>query len=193
MPDRTSADTPRSPSGLTPPSVAERTTLLTAKKFAVQRWNVEIGGGTRAYDMVVHPGAAVILPLLDTQNVVMIRQARPAVSDVLLELPAGTLDPDEDPRNCAARELTEETGYTAQRIEPLCWFYATPGMSTERMEVFVAHQLTPGPTQLEPDEHLEVVTVPLIDAVRFAMDGTIRDAKSQLSLLYYAQRHGLST
>ena len=114
----------------------ERARLLTGKKFAVDRVRVQArGGGLVEREIVVHPGAVVVLPVRADGRVVMLRNHRFAVAETLWELPAGTLEPGEDPQLCAARELEEETGYTSARVEPLHQFFTTPGICTERIEV----------------------------------------------------------
>src|SRR5437867_4555713 len=107
-------------------------TLLKTSKFNVERREYDVPGrGKVQREIVVHPGAVLILPLLTPDRVVMIRNFRYAVCEELLELPAGTLEPPEPPRDCAARELEEEAGYRAAEIEPLCEVYTSPGFTTE--------------------------------------------------------------
>ncbi|HSW46678.1 MAG TPA: NUDIX hydrolase, partial [Phycisphaerae bacterium] len=107
-------------------------TILRARKFTVIRRTYDHPSlGQVAREMVVHPGAVTILPLLSAEEVVLIHNTRFTVGRELLELPAGTLDPPESPIDCAARELEEETGYVAGRLEPLCEFYTTPGFTDE--------------------------------------------------------------
>lgn len=165
--------------------------LLKAAKFVVQRRECILPGrGVVRRELVVHPGAVTILPLLDPQTVVMIRNYRFSVGAELLELPAGTLEPPEPPIECAARELEEETGYVADRIEPLCEFYTTPGFTDEYMYVFTASGLTHKGQQLEDTEQIRVVTMPLADVLAATTDGRIIDGKTIASLLVYHYRHG---
>lgn len=129
-------------------------------------------------DVIVHPGAVVVLPVLADGSIVLIRQYRPTVRRWLIELPAGTLEPDESPASAATRELREETGYSAGVIEPWFEFYAAPGLTDERMFVFVARELTQGETALEAGECAEVVVASL-EEILPAMDaGEIEDAKT---------------
>ncbi len=148
------------------------------------------GGKPITREVVRHPGAVVIVPLLDGDRIVLIRNFRIATGDWLLECPAGTLDPKEPPHVCAARELTEETGYRATKIEPLGWFYTTPGLTDERMHAFLATGLTLAGQDLDDDEQIEVVPVPLTKAMAMIDSGDLTDAKSILAILL-AQRKGL--
>jgi ADP-ribose pyrophosphatase len=135
--------------------------------------------------MVVHPGAAVILPLLDEQHVVMIRNERPIEDVPLWELPAGTLEPPELPEVTAGRELIEEAGYQAGKIELLTKFYASPGICTEMMYCYVATDLTVVGQRLEPNEKIVVKVMPLDEAIQMIRDGVIIDGKTVATLLYY--------
>jgi ADP-ribose pyrophosphatase len=138
-------------------------------------------------DVVLHPGAVAILPLVDAEHVCLLHNVRPAVGETLLEIPAGTLEPGEAPEATAVRELAEETGYTAARWRKLCEFFPSPGVLSERTHLFVAEGLTPGQARPEHDEELRPVVVPFEDALRQATDGTIRDAKTLVALLLWAR------
>lgn len=154
------------------------------------------GGGVAAKEIIVHPGAVVILPLLDDRTVVMIRNRRVAVGETLLELPAGTLEPAEEPLRCAAREVIEETGYRAGRIEPLIDFFTSPGICTERMFAFVARDLVHQGQDLDDTEQITPEPVALARTFELIRTGVIRDGKSIATLLYFdrlmlASRGGL--
>jgi ADP-ribose pyrophosphatase len=136
-------------------------------------------------DVVEHPGAVVILPLVDDGRVCLIRNYRVAVGRSLVELPAGTLEPGEDPAVTARRELVEETGYRADRVEKLCEFFMSPGILNERMHLYLATGLVPGEAALEPGEQIETLVVGWDEAMRMALDGSIEDAKSLVGLLHY--------
>lgn len=136
-------------------------------------------------DAIRHPGAVVILPVLDAERVVLLRNFRFVIGETLWEVPAGTVEPNEPLEACARRELLEETGYTAAKWRSLGYLYASPGVMDEKLHLFVAEELTPGDARPEPDEQLEPVTVPLADAIRMCLDGTIRDAKTITSLLLW--------
>lgn len=157
-------------------------TVYRGRAVDVRRDDVRItaGGRTRAttYDVVHHPGAAAIVPLFADGTVALIHQFRYAVGETIWEIPAGTLDEGESYADCAARELTEETGCRAGRWTPLAAFYTTPGFCDERMEVFLAEDLTEGPGGPEEDEDLEVERIPVAEAVGWATSGKIRDAKT---------------
>ena len=136
-------------------------------------------------DLILHPGAVVILPVLDAAHVVLLRNHRFAVNETLWEVPAGTLEPGEPLEACARRELLEETGYTADRWAYRGFLYASPGVLDEKLHLFVAEGLTPGQAAPEPGEELETVTVPLAEAVRMCLSGEIKDAKTVTSLLLW--------
>lgn len=136
-------------------------------------------------EVVLHPGAVVMLPLTDDAHVCLVRNYRFSVAETLLELPAGTLEPPEPPEVAAARELAEETGYTARTWRKLAEFYPSPGIMTERMYLFVARDLTPGPQRLQAGEEMAVQVVAWEDAVAWALDGTIRDAKTLVGILLW--------
>jgi ADP-ribose pyrophosphatase len=139
-------------------------------------------------DVVVHPGAVAILPLLDQDRVCLLQNLRPIVGRTLWEIPAGTLEPDEPPEQAAPRELAEETGYHAARWTKLTEFFPSPGVLSERTHLYVAHDLTPGPMHLEADENIEPRIVAWRDALQWAQDGTIQDAKTLVAILLWEQR-----
>ncbi len=142
-------------------------------------------GRTIRRDAIRHPGAVVILPVLDAERVVLLRNFRFVIGETLWEVPAGTVEPNEPLEACAKRELLEETGYTAAKWHSLGFLYASPGVLDEKLHLFVAEELTAGDAKPEPDEQLEPVTVRLDDAIRMCLDGTIRDAKTITSLLLW--------
>ncbi|AMV24363.1 ADP-ribose pyrophosphatase [Gemmata sp. SH-PL17] len=142
-------------------------------------------GKTIRRDAIRHPGAVVILPILDAEHVVLLRNFRFVIGETLWEAPAGTVEPNEALEVCAKRELLEETGYQAAKWRSLGYMYASPGVMDEKLHLFVAEELTPGTARPEPDEQLEPVTVRLDEAIRMCLDGTIRDAKTITSLLLW--------
>lgn len=141
-------------------------------------------------DFVHYGGAAVVLPVLGDGSIVMIRNYRFAVEEHLLELPAGMVDGAEDPEAGAARELAEETGYVAGRIEPLGVFFTGPGSTDERMHAFLATDLKAGPQHLEAYEEIRVETHTEEQVRRMICDGTIHDGKTIAALALYWLKHG---
>ncbi|MFM7151361.1 MAG: NUDIX hydrolase [Gemmataceae bacterium] len=136
-------------------------------------------------DIILHPGAVAILPLLDEDHLCLLRNRRPVVGDTLLEIPAGTLEPGEDPDLAAHRELAEETGYRAGRMDKLHRFFPSPGVIDEATHLYVARELVPGEMRLELDEDLEPIRVAWTQALSWVMDGTIRDAKTLVAVLLW--------
>jgi ADP-ribose pyrophosphatase len=136
-------------------------------------------------DVVLHPGAVVVLPLLADGRVCLLRNYRFVIDQTLWEVPAGTLEPGEPVEHAAVRELAEETGYSAGLWRKLGVFYPSPGVLSEAMHVFVARDLTPGPARPEADEQLEPVLVPWDEALRMATDGRIHDLKTVAVLLLW--------
>jgi len=160
--------------------------LLTASRFRVERRTYDHPrSGRVTREMVVHPGAVAIVPMLSDERVVLIYNYRFTVGRELLELPAGTLEAGEEPIACAARELEEETGSAAGRIEPLCTFYTTPGFTDERMFVFLATDLKATTQKLDATEQIRVNPLPLADALAATLDGRIADAKTIAALHVY--------
>jgi len=166
----------------------EKQVIYDGKKVRLEVHHLEDDEGVRHQrEVVIHPGAVVILPFLDEQTIVMIRNKRYAVNEVLMELPAGTLEKGEAAMNCAGRELLEETGYLARRIKPLYSFYSSPGILSEKMHSFAAYDLQLKSRALDEGEEIEVETVPLSDAIAMIRDGQIVDAKTIAVLLMYQQ------
>jgi ADP-ribose pyrophosphatase len=148
-------------------------------------------GSTTTREIIQTPGAVVIVPLTQDGQVRMVRQYRSAIGDYLLELPAGTLEPGESPEQAAPRELAEETGDRAESWQRLAGFYTVPGICNEYLHLFLATDLTPGQKHLEFDELIEVVTLPLGEALAKAERGEIRDAKTIIGLMMAAKLRGL--
>ena len=163
--------------------------LLTAKKFEVKRRRVTMPSGRVAdWDIICHPGAVVVLPVLDDGSVVLIHNYRPSVGQTLLELPAGTLEADEQPEACAAREVEEETGYRARVIEPFAEFYTSPGILSERMYVFVARGLTQVGQKLDEHEEITVETYAPDKIRQMLVQGKVMDGKTIAVLATYFLR-----
>lgn len=151
----------------------------------VQRVLLRRDGRRELRETVAHPGSVVILPLLDDGRLVMIENRRITVERTLLELPAGTLEHGEEPARCAARELAEETGYRAREITKVIGFFPTPGMSDERMTLFIARGLEKSAQQLDQTEEITVAPLPLDEVLARIRDNRIEDAKSIASVLYF--------
>ena len=152
---------------------------------------VDLPSGERAtLALFRHPGAAAVVPFLDRDRVVMLRQFRHAAGGVIWEVPAGKLDRGEDPRTCAARELEEETGYRAGRIERTGAILTTPGFTDERIHLFAAFDLEIVPARREEHEVIELVPLALDAALELVWSGELSDAKSALALIYAARRVG---
>ena len=139
-------------------------------------------GETVELETIRHPGAAAVVPVKDDGTVVLIRQFRHAASGFIYEIPAGKLHPGEDPLRCASRELEEEVGYRASSFELLSSILTAPGFADEVIHVYKATGLTKGRQQLDRDEVLDVIEMPLAEAVAKIEDGTIRDAKTIVGL-----------
>ena len=136
-------------------------------------------------EVVVHPGAVVVLGILPDEQVILIRTRRYAINQILVELPAGTLEKNEDPINCAGRELLEETGYLATKLVPIGNFYTSPGILSEKMYAYAAYDLHHRKQALEEGEEIELMPTKLDDAIRMIHDGEIHDGKTIAALLMY--------
>ncbi len=157
--------------------------------FSVQVLTWTDGAGrTVRREVVRHPGAVLVVPILPDGRIVMIRNHRVAVGGRLWELPAGTLEAGEDPARAAARELQEETGYRAGSVERLAEFYTSPGFCDELMRVFVARGLEPVERRLEPGEDIEVEILAPPAVLSMIERGEIKDGKSIAALLLWARR-----
>jgi ADP-ribose pyrophosphatase len=168
--------------------VHEITPVYKGKIFSVVVEEVTLpNGATKKREIIRHPGAAAMVPLLEDRRVVMVKQYRHAVGRFVWEIPAGTLEPGEDPLTCARRELVEEIGYEAGRLEKITEILPAPGYTDEHIHVFLATGLTPAEQQLEDDEVLDVEFVPLETALGMVRRGEIQDAKSIVGLMLTSQ------
>lgn len=141
--------------------------------------------------LIHHPGAAAVVPVLsdpsgDDPTLLLIRQYRYATGDYLWEIPAGRLEPGEEPLACAERELLEETGCRCERLTPLTFLWTTPGFTNEKIHLFLATGLTQGSASREADEFMEVVPLAMSKVLEMIRDGVITDAKTMVSILYVA-------
>ncbi len=162
--------------------------LCRGRKLVLGQIVDNIKGEEKVYDALIHPGAVVIVAIKDNE-VLVERQYRPIIGRWIYELPAGTIEEGEDPSRTAERELLEETGYRANKIEYLGWFYTSPGTSTEVIHVFLARNLVRVnmPMQ-ESDELIEIEWISLDDIWKFISKGAIVDAKTIAALALYDQK-----
>jgi ADP-ribose pyrophosphatase len=144
-------------------------------------------GKTGTREHVVHPGACVVIPLLDNGDVVLERQFRYPIGKTLIEFPAGKLDAGEDPLICALRELQEETGYTASQWAYAGCMHLAIAYSTEIIHIYFARGLSAGPRKLDEGEFLDVFTAPAQQLIDWCADGTVTDAKTQTCALHLQQ------
>jgi len=159
------------------------TTIFSGLVIDIEQMEVEIGQrGRHTYQIIRHPGGAGVLPVHDDGTVSLIRQLRPAVAAVMLEIPAGRLSPAEPPAECARRELREETGITAADLIPLGTVCSSPGVFDEIVHLFAATGISQGAAQPEADEEIELLRLPLVEALQMAADGRISDAKTLAAL-----------
>ncbi|HTL63232.1 MAG TPA: NUDIX hydrolase [Nitrospira sp.] len=157
--------------------------IFTGKVLTLNIDTVTLPNGvTIDLEMVRHPGAAAVVPLKDSETVVLIRQFRHAAGGFIYEIPAGKLDRGEDPLHCAARELEEEIGYIPGRLERLTSILTAPGFTDEVIHIYKATDMTPGRQRLDRDEVLEILEIPLKEAIRMIGGGLIRDAKTIVGL-----------
>ena len=160
--------------------------LFQGERFRVVRaTHANPDGVERTREVIRHPGAVAILPLLDDGRICLIRNFRVSVGTTLIEIPAGTLEPDEDPDGAARRELIEETGYRPATMQRLTAFYSSPGILDERMYLYLATGIRPGATDLDAEEDIRPLLVTFDEALEMVRDGRIQDAKSLAGLLYY--------
>jgi ADP-ribose pyrophosphatase len=164
-------------------------TLLDAKRFQVVKHTVTRPDGTPgSVSYVVHPGSVAILPLVGADQLCLIRSRRLTVGQTLIEVPAGTREPGEEPAETARRELEEETGYRAAKWEELTQVYASPGILSERMYVYLASDLTPGEPRREANEEIENLVLSWDEALAMLDRGEIVDGKTIIALLTYQRR-----
>jgi len=164
-------------------------TLLQGRTFKIRRDHLKTPDGKETrLEIVEHGGSAIVIPIDEDGNMLLIRQYRHATGMEILELPAGTRDGDEPYEDCAAREIREETGMEAGKLEKIGDFYLAPGYSTEFMGVYLATNLKHNPLDPDSDEFLSVEKIPLKKAIEMAERGEVPDAKS-LAALFLARRH----
>lgn len=174
------------------PQIIDSTEIFRGRVFDVTVDTVREGDTTYKREVVHHPGSAVIIPAFPNGTVALVRQYRHPVVRYLLEAPAGTLNRGESPEEGAARELEEELGFVAGRLEKLSEFFVSPGFCEEKMWIYLATEMTPTEQRLEDDELLEIVRLPFQQALEMITDGEIEDAKTIIGLMLAAPHLGPS-
>ncbi|HEY3102351.1 MAG TPA: NUDIX hydrolase [Pyrinomonadaceae bacterium] len=174
------------------PEFIDSKTVFEGRVFNVSVDTVREGDQTYVREVVHHRGSAVILPVFDDGTIALVRQYRHPAVKYLLELPAGTLNDKERPEDGALRELEEELGVKAGKLEKLCEFFVSPGFCEEKMWLYLATDLRETEQRLEDDEAIEIVRLPLDRALQMITDGEIEDAKTIIGLLLAAPRIGVS-
>jgi len=174
------------------PQFVDSTKVFSGRVFEVTVDTVREGDKTYVREVVHHRGSAVILPAFDDGTIALVRQYRHPTVKYMLELPAGGLDNRERPEEAAARELEEELGLVAGKLEKLCEFFVSPGFCAEKMWLYLATDLTETARRPEDDEVIEVVRLPIKRALQMITDGEIEDAKTIIGLMLAAPRIGLS-
>lgn len=174
------------------PQIVASEEIFRGRVFDVTVDTVREGDTTYKREVVHHPGSAVIIPAFPDGSVALVRQYRHPAVRYLLEAPAGTLNRGERPEEGAARELEEELGFVAGKLEKLSEFFVSPGFCEEKMWLYLATEMTPTSQRLEDDELLDVVRLPLSQALEMITDGEIEDAKTIIGLMLAAPRLGPS-
>ena len=172
------------------PKLIESKEVFRGRVFSVTVDTVQEGGHTYQRDIVHHPGSAVIIPVFADDTVALVRQYRHPAVRYLLEAPAGTLEEGEAPEVGAARELEEELGFVAARLEKLTEFFVSPGFCEEKMWVYLATGLSETTQNLDDDEIIEVVRIDFSEALEMITSGEIQDAKTIIGLMLAAPRVG---
>lgn len=134
-------------------------------------------------EIVEHPGAVAIVPITDDGQLVLVKQFRKATESVLLEIPAGKLELNEQPYDCAKRELKEETGLDAEKVEKVLDYFSSPGFTNEKVHIFIASGVISGEANPEDDEYIDIVKVNFDEALKMINDGTIKDGKTIIGVL----------
>jgi ADP-ribose pyrophosphatase len=164
---------------------------MSSFRLRLEREQVVLPNGQHVeLDIVRHPGASAVVPFVSVDEILLIRQHRHAAGGAILEVPAGKLDPGDTPEQCAARELEEEAGRKAGRLEKLSWIFTTPGFTDEIIHLFAAFDLEPVPMRHERDEVIELVPMRLSSALDLIWRGQLHDAKSALALIFAARHVG---
>jgi ADP-ribose pyrophosphatase len=167
--------------------VVSSKTVMEGRLFNVRVDRIMVGGREVVKEVVVHPGAVAVVPILDTGEIVLVKQYRHAVAETLWEVPAGTLEPGESPERCAERELEEETGFRPGQLSKICQYYLAPSYSTEIIHLFVASDLIMVGQKRQEDEEIDVASYSLEDALEMVRKRVIRDSKTIAALYMYKE------
>lgn len=170
------------------PRILKSVEIFRGRVFDVTLDTIREGDKTYEREVVHHPGSAVIVPIFEDGTIALVRQYRHPAVRYLLEAPAGTLERGEAPEEGAARELEEELGFVAARLEKLAEFFVSPGFCEEKMWVYLATEMTMTKQQLEDDEIVEVVRIPFSQALQMITTGEIDDAKTIIGVMLAAPR-----
>jgi len=172
-----------------PFQILERNTIYNGRIFDISQDLVSLPGGKqRVYDTIVHPGGAAVLPIDAEGNAYLVRQYRPAAQQMVLEIPAGRIELGEDPLAGVIRELREETGFLAEKVEKLTSVYSTVGLCSEVLHLYYAEGLSQGEQDLDEDEYITIVKMPLAELAGMVARGEIIDAKTALAVSTYVLR-----
>ena len=162
----------------------DRKEVYKGKIFNVVEDTIEFENGTTAkWDLVLHNGASAIVPLTEKNEVILVKQYRNAEDGDVLEIPAGKLEKGEDPLVCATREIEEEIGYKAGKIEKICSMYTAVGFSNEKLHLYMATELIESQQNLDEDEYIQIEKYPIEDAIQMIFTGQIKDSKTIVGLL----------
>ena len=175
-------------------TVVSKEVVFPGKIIRLEHWQVTLPNGEKALrEVACHPGAAAIVALDEEDRLILVRQCRVAVDRITLEIPAGKLDSaEEDPFLCARRELSEETGLDAAEWQKLTVLETTVGFCNERIHMYLATGLSQGECHPDEDEFVDVIRMPLREALERTMRGEFRDGKTALGVMMAAQLRGVS-
>ncbi|MDT8444073.1 MAG: NUDIX hydrolase [Desulfuromonadales bacterium] len=166
--------------------IISRETVFAGRVLDVAVEKHEMPDGRQSdFEIIRHPGGAAVLPVLPDGRVLLIRQFRPTIGEMIYEIPAGRLEPEESADDCAGRELIEEAGYSAAQLLPLGGLWSTVGFCDEYIHLFLACDLTIVEQNLEPDEIIDLCPMTLAEALEKVASGEILDGKTQLALLRF--------
>lgn len=167
------------------PIVNKQSTLRKGRVFDITLENVTFPNGFNAdMEIIKHPGASAIVPLSDSEEIILLKQYRHAIGKFIWEIPAGTFDGKEDPLVCAQRELTEETGFSASLWDYLGTITPVPGYSDERINIYLARKLIAAKQNLDQDEFIEIHHVPFQQVIEMIIKGEIQDAKTIAAIFW---------